>query len=686
MAIANLETVKMPAEDRYSGQTARNTIIASASLLASVLLAAAVILLFVVKSKHSIFESGIHPYLIYWAASTGDTAGQRAAHRFILLGAALLTITGPWLLAAIRSKQNLIRQIGARVAVVVSLLFFASAIARFAPDWLAVTSALCSLTLLLCLRGRLKVLPLREIDYVVLSVVFVVLAIIPGLIRPLDMTGLEPYQIVDVQQHYSTVVATGDRLALGQKIFADVRQHYGVVFQTLAGIWQAHVRTLSFGEYAQIVRTLMAIFLVSVCIEYKIFARKAGPAAFVALLFVLPWVHTNQNNVMYPNLSAWRLIGIPVCFGTLLALRRLKPLARTAVCGALSCLLTAINLETGIALSLGVVAFIACIEQIADWKQWKKIALHAAVMTAGFAVTTVALLFIAYLGLGYWPDLASYFSSLRDIVRVQKTGYGGIAFAYEPVAWLILAHSLYALIKLSLQRAEQMSYRDAFRVATCVTSLVWFTYYFNRPNLWYFHSQFIIYGFLLCDLCRSIRIHWRKSDAGTEPFIVLAAALSLVIVPQTIESFRSATALYQAGWERVLHKRPKGAKLVSGVWLKDAPADALARKAAFLAEEGRKGPVVYFTCDTIFMRKLSGFSSAIKLDDPYQELIFDSQTDSFLKDLVTKSPRKIYFDDPNDMMSGDDMRKQCFLEMKARLSAHYKLAERKDGWEVWQRI
>ncbi len=660
-----------------------------AAILTAIILFVGVVLLFCVKSKHGLFDSGIHPYMLKWAgSSSNDAAGQRAAQRFVMVASALLFLAGPWLLRSVSPLVNRACSFAPQLVVPLLFVFFASALAFCSGDSLAVSLALASAGFITFAVQRNSPWQFSSKDYLSLTVILFLLATVPSLLIPLDLTRISAQQLVEIQSHFSTVVMTGDRLAVGQHIFSDVRQYYGLLFQPAAGIWQRFIGVISFGDYVQVVRCLTTIFLGSMAWQYLKFARSPGLAGFVPFLLLLPWMHTNQLSILYPNLSAWRLIGIPLCFGTLLYLRKRNGAKRCLLLGVLSCVLLMLNLETGLALTAGVLAFVAVDEQLLKFRSGKLCARHLAILGTGLVLTGTLFLLLARLGLGYWPDCAAHVLTLSQLFRTVKTGYSTMPFVYDPMAWLILAHSVYVILKLSFKRGQQYwCSNDSFRVAVTVTSIVWFSYYFNRPDPWCLYSQYPIYGFLVCDLVRTIKVQRKRYCKTMEPLLPLALALSFVVVPQMIVGARFAQESYCFAWSSLFHgAAERGGVEVSGVFVPQDVASSLVRMAEFIKRQSKDGPVTYVTSNAVFVHKLSGVYSTVHIEDPFQELIFDHQTAAFVDALVKEGPAIIYFDAPNSLMSGDVLHNECFNQLRARLSPYYKKGAILDGWESWHKI
>ncbi len=661
------------------------SVIQLASLICGGVLLTSLILLFVIKSKHGVLDSGIHPYLLKWAGDAGNYNGQRSAHRFALIAAACLLLSGPSILRFARPFLSKINWLAPRLIVPALLCYSGSAVVYYATDSAAIAFAIGTLCLAVNSVRLSQVCRLRAADYATITIFLVAMAALPALFTPLDLTRMPVNQIVDVQNHYSTVAMTGDRLAAGQHLFSEVRQHYGVLFQTLSGVLQKSFGSFSFGTYALVIRCLTTVLLAAMAWQYTRFAGRPSAASLAPLLLILPWLHTNQLSEYYPNLSSWRLLGIPLCFGALIYLHRAHGTKRTAALGVLAGILIALNLESGISLTLGILAFIAVNEKLLSLKSLKAATQHAGWFGLGLAIAAISLYLVASAALGYLPDVSQHLQNYKQALSVLKTGYSSLPLVYEPAALLIFCHCMYALIKMNLRRDQQWASKDGVRVAAIVTMLVWFSYYANRPSAWTLYSQFIIYGFLLCDMVRTIAIQTRRHTAKLEPALPLILALSFIVVPQIVTASNMAYPAYRDTWERLTHKRPKlEAFKVNGVMIAPPVAGELIRKAEFIKKQSQRGPVTYLTSNTVLIPKLSGVYSTVHLEDPYQELILDHQTVSFIKDLIKQKPEKIYFDAPGSLTAGDDLRRQCYAGMKARISPVYENVATVSGWEVWR--
>jgi hypothetical protein len=142
---------------------------------------------------------------------------------------------------------------------------------------------------------------------------FVAVLVLPGLFATPDLSAASAFKVVEIQSHYSDLLAPGALLAAGRPLFREVTADYGVVQPIcLAAIIKTLRTSFSFGIYVEIVRTFSALFLLlAACLFYRA-AGKAKIASLFAIAFFAPLMQPNQMNEYFPNQTAWRLIGFPI--------------------------------------------------------------------------------------------------------------------------------------------------------------------------------------------------------------------------------------------------------------------------------------------------------------------------------------------------------------------------------------
>jgi hypothetical protein len=530
----------------------------------------------------------------------------------------------------------------------------------------------------------------RSSPVLAVSLICVVIAaaVLPGLSTHPDWSGLEPSLIVEIENNYSFVTTQGDRLATGAHLFRDVGLGYGFLLPAILGTWQKCFHTINLGQYVQIIKVMQLFFLVITAYLYSFHARRTTLGVLIAFLLVLPWYHTNQISLYYPNLSPWRLLTFPI---VLFVLTRLETasIKRTAiVLGIVAAFSVFANFESGLAVAAGCLTFMYF--RFGPFAPWRLTKCSSAItnFVLGGLIAFATFEFLVFSRFNYFPSPILYFESIWRMMKAVQTGYfGGFPLEFNPMAIIIFVHILYSLLKISfVNRAAAVNFRDSFRASVGVISLVWFAYYINRPAPWYFQAQYFFYGFFLLDLLRNLPCRDRIKTVLFEKNFVRYLILANVILPSIVSGLALALPTYVQALEQLRNGPTRQrAVLVSGVYLTDEEANELIEKASYIKEESKNGPVLYFSSNTELISKLSGVFPSERYDDIYSELIFVHDTEIFVNHLIKEGPTFIYIDNPKNILAGDQFRLIGFDQFRKRLAPGYDFVNAQHGWLVYRR-
>jgi hypothetical protein len=401
-----------------------------------------------VRAQKGPLDYGILQRCLDWAqygsGSNVNYVGQRIAHRFVLFATALCIVLSPWLALTWQRIGGAAHPFVKSIIATTLAVFFAAA-ACYWHD----RSYCLVLGIGLVLAGyalgwkKFGWAPSRR-DYAILLWVLGLVLFIPSLWLPLDFTGMPPEGVVDIQSHYSTVVMQGDRLAAGERIFSDVKIYYGVLFPVVLGAFERYFGAISFGSYIQMIRYFQVAFVILSVLLYRTFARDTKLPLLTAALLILPWFHSNQMGILYPNLSGWRMIGLPLAIAAVLLLRDVRPPTLLAVfLGIFGGFLTTLNLETGVAANVGFIAYLCFRFLMPLAKQPARCVLSLMLYVTAFTIPWVLLGVVLPFLIGSNFDIASYVSTLIFIAREISAGYSGLPPEFNPVAITIAVHASY---------------------------------------------------------------------------------------------------------------------------------------------------------------------------------------------------------------------------------------------------
>ncbi len=632
---------------------------------------------------------GVHPYLVEWcqAGKNANYLSQREAHAAALVSCTLLIFLGTRFaqrLSLLRMPEILSKLSSLLVVsfCLVSLLWWINQpISKIA--WLATACAILGFALTSHLQKNKS---LNNLSMLILIAIGL-LAVVPGLMIPYDASWMPPTAFIEFQQGYSVVASQCDRISMGHHIFDAVKPNYGILLQVLCGLWEKSFGIFSFGENIQIIRWLQTLTVIFAFIIYSWYARKRPFPLALAFLLVLPWLHTNQLSLLFPNLSPWRSFGFPLAFLSVLMCIRLPARMRFFCLGIVAGICLSLNLETGVSILIGILSFIYFSSHDAG-KVLPADFLKGTLLCLLGAAFFVSLFYVfTCIAFGYCPNLQSYLHHLQTLQYMTRTGYsGGFKLQFSPLPAFFFCHYCYVLFRASLS-TRLLTQRECFRAFAATTALVWSVYYFNRPNEWYFQPQFFFYAVLLIDVARLAQSRaWTSKTFERRSIAIMC--LIFVISPQMVLAFENALPSYRTmirQWSRGKLSE-KNAQMISGIYVHPKAAEELKEKAKILEEKYSLGKVIYLTGSTVLIPKLTGLYLKTDFDDPFQELTYIKYTDDFVQQIKNSSVDKILIDTDDSYLAGDKFRSACWKYFEEKLSPDFEFSENNHGWKVLARV
>ncbi|MBC8000918.1 MAG: hypothetical protein IAF58_23425, partial [Leptolyngbya sp.] len=578
---------------------------------------------------------GMHRYIVEFVQFGGNTnrVSQRLAHLAALFICAVFILLGSKFAPLLQSLK--IPNFYQRFTCILIIVFCLSSVVWWSAQPVSKVAWLCVAGVILALcQIRAKVLNNKIVSLTCIGVLVAagLLAVVPGLLVPYDATWISPDLFVEFQENYSVVVTQGDRIALGHHIFESVKPTYGMLLQVLCALWEKQFGIFSFGESIRIIRWMDVFTVAAILFVYYWYARKRPLPVAVAFLMVLPWYHTNQISLVFPNLSPWRGLGFPIAFLALIACQRLSLKVQALCLGLTAGVCLWLNTETGLAILVGLISFLYFVNHTPGkffaFKFWRDCAL----LVGGAVVFSIVFYFFIALSFGYFPSIAAYFDFLQ--IRQLKTSvgyFGGFKIAYAPIPVLFLCHYAYILFRACSQNSP-LTRRDCFRAFAATTALVWSAYFFNRPHEWYFQPQFFFYGILLIDTVRLAQSHSWVSKTFEKRSIALLI-LACLIAPQIVLSYESASQTFRRLIEQVLVEKLANpeARKISGIFVERKIADEVFLKAFTVEREQDLDKVIYLTGSTLLTARLSKLYLRADFDNPYVELDMEKDTSAFVE-------------------------------------------------------
>lgn len=652
-------------------------------------LAATLLVLSIQRVGETPVSLGIHAYLVDWCQSgrNANYLSQRDAHVSMLCLCALFIILGTKFapkLGCISMPRSL------KILSSTLVVGFCLANIRWwtnqqvsITEWMVAALAICIFSSSNKLLQRHRALSIILQTTLAAIGLFVVL---PGLVTSYDSSWMPPTLFVEFQQGYSVVAAQCDRISMGQEIFVAVKPYYGILLQILSGLWESYFGIFTFGQNIQIIRWLQALSVLCLYLAYAWYARKNPVAMTLSFLMVLPWLHTNQISLIFPNLSPWRTFGFPLALVGLILCGRFPEKIRFYCLGLLAGVCISLNLESGICILVGFISY----GYFSKHSPGKSLPLEFLKCTfeclLGMSIFLIALYLFVFTAFGYPPNLEAYIHHLQTIQKTTKTGYlGGLPLQYSPLPVLFLCHYTYVLFRAALS-TTQLTERECFRAFAATMALVWSAYYFNRPAEWYFHLQFYFYGVLLIDIARLSQSSAWKSDWFEKRTIAMLCLVCL-IAPQLVLTFHSACPSYVSMLKQWKSGKTceKDAQLISGIFVEPKAATEIKDKASFLQQEYETKKVFYFTGSTVLIPKLTKLYLNASFDDPFMELPYVEATDSLIDQLKSSAVQEILIDSDASHLIGDKFRSACWKNIQEKLPPEFVFSGESHNWKIFTR-
>lgn len=632
---------------------------------------------------------GIHTYLLEWVQAGHDLnlQGQREAHIVALLLCAGLLLTA----SALAKKRIGLSQ---NLTINYFLLALLGCFCMSSAWWWAlqpITKAACvafSLAFLLSLSKGKNFLchPIVKNLCTILVALAGLFAVVPGLLVPYDASWMSQQAMVEFQEGYSVVSSQCDQIAMGRRIFEEVKPHYGILLPVLCGLYERATVFFSFGQNIQIVRFLTVINVIFIFAVYAWYSRQKALPLAVAFFMVLPWLHANQISILYPNLSSWRNLSFALAAVALALTVKLERHQRPFACGALSGLCLSLNQEIGVAISVGLAAFLYFCDHVPGVALPRCFLKSMAKFVCGISIFLVALYVFLTLTLGYFPNLQALAEHLNRTQLVSKSGYlGGFRIQFQPMVALVFCQYCYVLLRAAFSQ-QPLTFRQCFRAFAATTGLIWFAYYFNRPHEWYFQPQFFLYGFILMDMVRTAQISpWKLPYLESK--IPAALLIACCVIPQVVLAYEEAWTQYRNMIKQVVKGKhvQKDAVLVSDIFIAAEAARELIEKADFLKKVGKTKKVVYLTGSTMLIPRLSGCDSKTNLADPFQELLTGKQTEDFVTSIKKSDTEEVLLDTDDCYLKGDRSRQLCWQNLEQKLKPEFVFENSQAGWKVLMR-
>jgi hypothetical protein len=577
-----------------------------------------------------------------------NSHGQQWSHRLMVTTVGLLCLAGCFRYSVTKRLQAWLS-----VPLIIGVVVYFIYLVRSKPSLTPIITGLC-VTLFTFTMGNRFGRRNWSMAWGSAVVLLFVLATLPGVWARVDWSR-EHWDAIELyQMHLSITQTAGERLSQGGTLFGTVFPYYGMVHPVLVACWSRWLGEPDIGQVFQLARIVQALFVVGFLASYFTYSKRQWFAALIPSLFVIGLYHFNFHLLPFPNHHATRHAATLVAPATLLLISRWNFAPSALTLGWVMGLCLFNNLETGVAFSIGTLAYLYRRFAHSFQAGWFYRAIGIMGLFVGglaLAVLLFSVLVLALLGTWLPADWPSQY--ITTLVFISSSGYSGLPFAFHAFAVAMFFHASVVAIGSFYQ---PNSFRTAFRLAIATMILVWFAYYANRPQAEKLYSHALLYGFLVVDVMRTLA-------NGTKVGGVLATwggamIMTVAFIPYGIDTIAREIPYYRMGWHQTFGPSQASRISISGI---DLPTGARTEQLLAKAKELRqfrfehpKTPIVYFTLDAYLVPKISGVWSASPFADTLWESINQTQFDFLMRWLHEQGPDVIWTDGP---LAANDQRR-----------------------------
>ncbi len=460
---------------------------------------------------------------------------------------------------------------------------------------------------------------------------------------------------------------------------------YGLWPQTLLAALQHWKAPLHMGDYVLAVQLGQVAFTALGLASYRRIAPHAPVWSLFCMALWIPWIGTAGPSMLAPTSSGVRFFGLALGVFILLAGRNLPRLAQELALGATAGFALLNNLETGVCLTLGLLAYIVLGERAVRVARTLKGLLFFAL---GALLSGGAFCLFFRFGVGYWP--ATTAERMFAFLGNFSGGFAGLPLYFEVLLLPLLGYPIYLVIRLTgVWLARGVSERMRFKFSVAVIILVWFAYYFNRAHHWNLWSHMFLFTFLIVDLAP-----WRLPRDAAKPGGMAALlrapiplgtlALIFILGPAAAnDGLTQSKVAWRSLTERIALKRTtEHDGVFSGIWVGEDCARDLRAKSAVLEEYGRVGSMVFASPNQFLLLLETGVVAPMTRQDIFNESFTEANYLRMLKELQSYAPDAVLLALETPCATTDPTRAAFNAVLEAQLASSYTRMKTATGWMV----
>ena len=508
-----------------------------------------------------------------------------------------------------------------------------------------------------------------------------------------DFSEKDDAHMAVANMHYSFIIGHADKLSQGDKLFEEVSPKYGMLITVfIAGLEKVRGHFLSLGNTMKMVQISEIVFLFFAMVLYWRLSGRRMLVCFIPMLFLVKWYYSSSNIIIPMNHSPIRTAGLTFAIFVLFWLRNSSLWLLGTAGGCLMAIALLNNVESGLACSVGVSAFLFLRSRkygASIFQNLFKLVLFA---IFGFLLMWLVFSLVCFVVLGVPFGL----SGLTEYIVPAFRGAAGSWATPDPMGWwpiFMFLHVSFGVVYFSF--SKRISFRETYLCSIGVMFLVWFVYFINRPEPTYLCSFYFLYGFFVIDL--QLRLLKSLRAIRVVSFDVLFLVLPLVLIySQAADAMNWAINPFDwrvnnfVRWQVPLVKKglPQtvDAVHIGGVYLSQGYAHSLVVRSGFLKSKAVKSidqRAIYFTPDSFLIPRVSGILSWQEFSDPL-EAMNKKYYDRMIQSVKNSVFDEIYFEarDEKKLLNYGGM----FQMVRRDLSKDFEKVRVESGWEIWRRI
>lgn len=495
-------------------------------------------------------------------------------------------------------------------------------------------------------------------------------ATLPGFGQTVSLENISIETLQAIEAHFTGVLGPSESAISGTD---NPYVGYSYLGNLLAATVQSLFGTWSFSDYVRAIQASNTAFLLASFFACFLLARRQPLVALGTLFLILPWAHNAHQNLFFPNQSGFRFLAIPIAMVALALAARFEDRKASYFLGATAGISLAWNLETGVAITTALAAFVLL-------RVPQPLSFSSAKLLLRFFLSIVCVaIAVAMLEYGFFRDFSltsAFYGSFSQKAAIRE-GYG-LSLYWDPIALVLAGTAGWVLLDTALRRRNgQVPIREAIRGSLAILVLVWGVYYIARPHPWNLWSYLLPAGFLFVD--QVIRVLSSKLEWNWRPIVVYGSLAITILGPAAFAwNYQLAHGLWRASF--ISTEIPSNAVEVSGVRVAaEIGPNIIGRAEAVQAAEAN---ALVLTGNSILIPKLAGRYD-IFLPENIVFSFFGQHSFQSLVGRINEDRPSMIFVDATGTVSENGNANLIMREVEKSLATNYSRLEDKAGWAVW---